>query len=73
MANRWRKRGSGERFSLVGLQNHGAWAPAAQTVKTAAQETQVRSVGEEDPLQNEMAAHSSTLVWRIPWTEEHGK
>ena len=36
-------------------------------------ETQVRSLGREDPLEKEMATHSSTLAWRIPWTEEHGK
>ena len=34
------------------------------------QETQVRSLGWEDPLEKEMATHSSTLAWRIPWTEE---
>ena len=32
-------------------------------------ETQVRSLGWEDPLEKEMATHSSTLAWRIPWTE----
>ena len=46
----------------------------AQTVKRlpAMQETQVRSMGQEDPLQKEMATHSSILAWRIPWTEEPG-
>ena len=34
------------------------------------QETQVRSLGWEDPLEKEMATHSSILAWRIPWTEE---
>ena len=34
------------------------------------QETQVRSLGWEDPLGKEMATHSSTLAWIIPWTEE---
>ena len=38
----------------------------------AMQETQVPSLGQEDPLEKEMAAHSSILVWRIPWTEEPG-
>ena len=44
----------------------------AQTVKclSAMQETQVRSLGWEDPLEKEMAAHSSTLAWKIPWMEE---
>ena len=42
---------------------------------TAVQETQemrVRSLGQEDPLEEEMATHSSILTWRIPWTEEPG-
>ena len=34
------------------------------------QETQVRSLGQEDPLEKEMATHSSILAWEIPWTEE---
>ena len=44
----------------------------AQTVKNlpAMQETQVRSLGREDPLKKGVAAHSSVLAWRIPWTEE---
>ena len=36
------------------------------------QETWVRSLGQEDPLEKQMAPHSSTLAWRIPWTEEPG-
>ena len=36
------------------------------------QETQVRSLGEEDPLEEEMATHSTILAWGIPWTEEPG-
>ena len=36
-------------------------------------ETQVRSLGWEDPLEKEMATHSSTLAWRIPWREEPGR
>ena len=45
-----------------------------QTVKSlpATQETQVQSVGREDPLEKEMATHSSILGWRIPWMEEPG-
>ena len=35
-------------------------------------ETQVRSLGGEDPLEKRMATHSSILAWRIPWTEEPG-
>ena len=38
----------------------------------AVQETGVRSLGWEDPLEKEMATHSSILAWRIPWTEEPG-
>ena len=47
----------------------------AQMVKNlpAMQETQVRSLGQEDPLEKEMATHSSTLAWKIPWTEEPGR
>ena len=36
------------------------------------QETQVRSLGQEDPLEKEMAPHSRILTWKIPWTEEPG-
>ena len=36
------------------------------------QETQVRSLGQEDLLEEEMATHSSILAWRIPWTEDPG-
>ena len=35
--------------------------------------TQVQSLGQEDPLEKEMATHSSTLAWKIPWTEERGR
>ena len=38
----------------------------------AAQETWARSLGQEDPLEEEMATHSITLAWRIPWREEPG-
>ena len=38
----------------------------------AMQETRVQSLGQEDHLEKEMAIHSSTLAWRIPWTEEPG-
>ena len=46
-----------------------------QTVKSlpAVQKTQVLSLGQKDPLEKEMATHSSILAWKIPWTEEHGK
>ena len=47
----------------------------AQTVKCLSLmwETQVRSLGWEDPLEKEMAIYSSTLAWKIPWTEEPGR
>ena len=47
----------------------------AQTVKRlpAMQETWVQSLGEEDSLEKEMATHSSTLAWKIPWTEQPGR
>ena len=37
------------------------------------QETRVRSLGWEDPLEKEMAIHSRTIAWKIPWTEEPGR
>ena len=40
---------------------------------SAMQEAQVCSLGQEDPLEKEMASHSSILIWRIPWTEEPGR
>ena len=47
----------------------------AQTVKRLSSmlETQVQTLGQEDPLEKEMAIHSSTLAWKIPWTEEPGR
>ena len=53
---------------------HTGASLVAQTVKNlpAMQETRVRSLGWEDPLEKGMATHSSYLAWRIPWTEEPG-
>ena len=47
----------------------------AQSIKNlpAMQDTWVRFLGREDPLEKEMATHSSILAWRIPWTEEPGR
>ena len=47
----------------------------AQMVKrlSTTQETRVQSLGREDPLEKEMATHSSTLAWKIPWMEEPGR
>ena len=38
----------------------------------AMQETQIQSLGQEDPLEKGMATHSSILAWKIPWTEKSG-
>ena len=48
--------------------------PGGSAVKNppAMQEMWVRSLGQEDPLEKEMATHSSILAWEIPWTEEPG-
>ena len=47
----------------------------AHSVKSlpAMRETWVQSLGQEDPLEKEMATHSNILAWRIPWTEEPGR
>ena len=49
--------------------------PVAQSVRNlpAMQETWVRSLSWEEPLEKEVATHSSILAWRIPWTEETGR
>ena len=67
------------RFAFQQAERHWCspsdWASlAAQTVKNppAMQETKVQSLGQEEPLEKGMAAHSSILVWRISWTEEPG-
>ena len=44
-----------------------------QPAKQETQETWVQSLGQEDPVQKEMATHSSILAWEIPWTEEPGR
>ena len=53
----------------------GGASLVAQLVKNlpALQETQVQFLDCEDPLEKEMATHSSILAWRIPWTEEPGR
>ena len=55
------------------LNIHSRASLVAQTVKrlpAMTQETRVQSLGWEDPLEKEMATHSSTLAWKIPWTEK---
>ena len=56
------------------LPNYEGASLVAQSVKSlpAVQETRVRFLGQEDPLEKEMATHSSIFAWRIPWTEEPG-
>ena len=61
-------------MGLVDANNY-TWASlVAQMIKNLAaiKETQVWPLGWEDPLENEMATHSSILAWKIPWTEEPG-
>ena len=52
-----------------GLLRASLVAPMVKNL-SAMQETCVRSLGQEDPLEKETATHSSTLAWKIPWTEE---
>ena len=69
-------------FYFLGISHTGSFSPSlvlasllAQTVKhlPAIWETRVWSLGQEDPLEKEMATHSSTLAWKIPRTEETGR
>ena len=57
------------------LQNFWETSLVAQMVKRlpAMRETWVQSLGQEDPLEKEMATHSSTLAWKIPWMDEPGR
>ena len=59
---------------LTGCPTLGAGFPGGSGVQNRlpVQETQVHSMGGEDPLEKEMAIHSSILAWKIPWTEEPG-
>ena len=67
--------------SLMMVQGLSRWLSGkgaslvAQTVKclSALWDTQIQSLGLEDSLEKEMATHSSTLAWKIPWTEEPGR
>ena len=55
-------------------QAYDVTSPVAQTVKRlpTMRETWVQSLGQEDPLEKEMATHSSILAWKIPWMEKPG-
>ena len=59
--------------AAFGLGGEGSASLVAQMVKNlpAMQETQARSLGQEDPLENRMATQSSILSWRIPWTQRN--
>ena len=53
---------------------HGLpWWLSGKESALPVQQMQVRSLGQEDALETEMAACSSILAWEIPWTEEHGR
>ena len=69
----WRKQFIGETISCSPTINFRAFL-VAQRLKhlPAMQQTQVRSLGWEDPLEKEMVTHSSIFVWRIPWMEKPG-
>ena len=62
-------------MSLRKLQKTVRASLVAQTVKSlpVVQETRVRSLVQDDPLEKEMATHSSILAWKIPWVEEFGR
>ena len=65
----------GSALVLPSPPGHFSSTPPAQTVKhlSTMWDTRVRSLGQEDPLEKEMATHSSTIAWKIPWTEEPGR
>ena len=69
---RWFGRGVLVLISTLYLEKRASLV--TQTVKNlpAMQETWVRSLGREDPVEEGMATNSSTLAWRVPWTEEPG-
>ena len=72
----WRIPGMGEPNGLLSMGSHRVghdWRDLAAAAAAAAMwETQIWSLGWEDPLEKEMATHYSILAWRIPWTEEPG-
>ena len=66
------KRAQVSENSLRDIWDHFKCTNMAQTVKhlSTMWETWVQSLGQEDPLEKEMVIHSSTLAWKIPWTED---
>ena len=59
-------------FLLLTTYRRASLVPQMVMNIPAIQETQVRSLGQEDPLEKEIATHSNILAWRIPWREKHG-
>ena len=59
-------------FNLACSLNMGSQSDSVVKNHLIMQEIQVQSLGQEDPLEEETAAHSSILTWRIPWTEQPG-
>ena len=68
----WKLKRLGYNINLI-FWNKGFPGGSVVKRRPAMQETWVRSLGREDPLGKEMATHSSTLAWKIPWTEEPGR
>ena len=62
-------------LARIGSYAHSGTSRVAQMVKRTMWETEtrVRSLGQEDPLEKAMAPHSSTIAWKVPWTEEPGR
>ena len=62
-------------YIYIYIETHSLTSLVVQMVKRLPimRETWVQSLGQEDPLEKEMATHSSTLAWKIPWTEEPGR
>ena len=59
---------------IQGFNTYIFYFPGGSDDKVCAyKETWVQSLGREDPLEKEMATHSSILAWKMPWTEEHGR
>ena len=77
----WYHRHLGPVSPAMQWEEKGTWShidqpfPGGSNHKASAevQETWVRSLGQEDPLEKEMATHSGSLAWKIPWTEECGR
>ena len=72
MANRWDTVETVADFNFGGSKITASLVAQRLKHLPPTRETQVRSLGQEDPLEKEMATHSSTFAWRIPWTEESG-